>query len=314
MKKLISILILVFVQLNAIRSQNMVQNPSFENMSNCPTTLDQLGFSNGWNSYLESPDYFNSCSTIGLGVPSNAIGYQQASDGEAYAGFIAYGTGGQAREIVGGLLTQSLSIGQLYYVSLKVALAEFDATSTQYVPCNKIGVRFSTTPFSTLTPVPIDNYAHIYTNTIISDTLNWTVITGTFVADSGYKYIMIGNFFDDANTDTIYRPNGVYGYYFVDEVCVTTTSNNCSTINNTIHLEQGNDKIKLFPNPANEFLTIDCDFDCNIILTDHVGKVVYSATFNYKKHINLKSFENGIYFLQTQIEGKSFTNKIIINH
>jgi hypothetical protein len=41
------------------------------------------------------------------------------------------------------------------------------------------------------------------TNNIITDTLNWTLITGTFVASGHEKFMVIGNFKSDAATNTI---------------------------------------------------------------------------------------------------------------
>src|SRR5690606_33046643 len=38
---------------------------------------------------------------------------------------------------------------------------------------------------------------------IISDTLNWIAITGTFVANGTEKYLLLGNFLSNANTDTL---------------------------------------------------------------------------------------------------------------
>ena len=39
---------------------------------------------------------------------------------------------------------------------------------------------------------------------IITDTLNWTLVTGTFVAQGTEKFMVIGNFESDANTDTVF--------------------------------------------------------------------------------------------------------------
>jgi hypothetical protein len=41
------------------------------------------------------------------------------------------------------------------------------------------------------------------TNNIITDTLNWTLITGTFIASGHEKFMVIGNFKSDAATNTI---------------------------------------------------------------------------------------------------------------
>src|SRR6218665_534022 len=42
-----------------------------------------------------------------------------------------------------------------------------------------------------------------YTNGIIIDTLNWTPISGTFVATGGEKYMVLGNFRSNSTTNTL---------------------------------------------------------------------------------------------------------------
>ena len=203
MKKINIITIIITAMLCLListgKAQNLVPNPSFEDTVHCPTTLDQINYSTGWSTYCVTPDYYNACNGNVLGVPSNGIGYQAAASGNGYAGFTAYNVGGFAREIIGRQLSQTLLIGQTYYVSIKVSLAEFEGPPPQFVPCNKVGAKFSTIPYSASNPAPVNNFAHVYTNTIIGDTTNWTTIKGFFMADSSYQFIMIGNFFDDAH-------------------------------------------------------------------------------------------------------------------
>jgi len=95
---------------------------------------------------------------------------------------------------------------------------------------NKTGVLFSTVPYSYSNPPPRNNFAHIYTDSIITDTAGWTTISGTFVADSAYEYIIIGNFFDNSHTDTLLFDSLTFcvPYYYIDDVCVAIDSNNCS--------------------------------------------------------------------------------------
>ena len=68
---------------------------------------------------------------------------------------------------------------------------------------NKLGAKFSTVSYSYSNPIQINNFAHVYSDSVIKDTTSWTLIKGEFTADSAYQYISIGNFFDDINTDTI---------------------------------------------------------------------------------------------------------------
>src|SRR3972149_1459638 len=59
---------------------------------------------------------------------------------------------------------------------------------------------------------------------IITDIKNWTLISGEYIAVGGEKYLTIGNFRNDANTqrDTI-NPNAPWwnsAYYYIDDVSV----------------------------------------------------------------------------------------------
>lgn len=297
-KKIFLTFYLLSLHFSFYSQSNLVPNPGFETYTVCPTTSDQINRAIGWSSYKESPDYFNNCSTGGLGLPSNVAGYQNANSGVAYAGIVAYSSAGFAREIMGSQLTQTLVVGAKYYVSLNVSLAEFDANTKQFIPCDKIGVKFSKVPFSTVTPTPINNVSHVYTNSIISDTLNWTTIKGVFFADSAYKYIMVGNFFDDANTDTIYRASGVYSYFFVDDICVSTDSMTCYTSTGFNFLEDKKN-ITVFPNPISSFVSIEWKTDSENILTlyNSIGENILKKSFTNFLEIDVSLFPNGIYFL-----------------
>ncbi|HLG35281.1 MAG TPA: T9SS type A sorting domain-containing protein [Bacteroidia bacterium] len=301
----------------AAQAQNLVPNPSFEDTVACPTTLDQIYNATGWSSYSISPDYYNVCNGGFLSVPENVVGYQLASSGEAYTGFIGYDVNGFVREIIGRQLSQNLVIGQQYFVSIKVSLAEYTSSFPQFIPCNKIGVKFSTTSFSTTNPVPINNYAHVYTDSIISDTMNWTTIRGSFIADSSYQYIMLGNFFDDAQTDTVSTPNGVKSYFFIDAICVSTDSLYCATgipteVPTGEFLVERN--INIFPNPCSAILSVELKEKDESLLTISTitGQKVFTQNFTGKIVINTSTLPGGIYFISLQSKKQITNYKIII--
>ncbi|HRD53362.1 MAG TPA: T9SS type A sorting domain-containing protein [Flavobacteriales bacterium] len=71
---------------------------------------------------------------------------------------------------------------------------------------------------------PLPGYAHVYGTDVVEDTLGWTVISGSFLADSAYRYVVVGNFFSDEETNwSLMDPNGTgyLAYYYIDEVCVS---------------------------------------------------------------------------------------------
>jgi hypothetical protein len=310
MKEIRLIIYLCFASFFSSGQTNLVPNPSFEIQSACPTTLDQTTLATGWSSYGGSTDYYHFCGAAGLGVPSNGIGYQAAATGSAYAGFIAYDINAQTREVLGIQLTQILNIGQVYYISLKVSLAEFDAQNKQYVPCNKIGARFSIGPYTVASPAPVDNIAHVYTNSKISDTLNWTTISGAFICDANYQYLMIGNFFDDSQTDTTYRSNGIRSYFFVDDVCVSTSSATCYESTSIQENKEYQTKIYL---DENSVLKIFSDSDYYVDIMDCLGKIVVGPQKNVCR-IDVSNLANGVYFTTIVQAKKRITKKLIINH
>ncbi|MEO8087776.1 MAG: T9SS type A sorting domain-containing protein [Bacteroidota bacterium] len=215
--------VLVSVNTNA---QNLVSNPGFETFSTCPNNASQLDFATGWISSSYSPDYFDACGGNGTtaGAPANICGYQQPASGDGYIGMLCYGSFASTlianlREYATGTLTTPLTVGVTYNVSFKVVLMNMSSHQ-----CDHVGAKFMTT---STTNLGITNSAQVFSTVPISDTLNWTTISGTFVADSAYNFIVIGNHFDDASTfaDSIQPVTfGWNAYYFIDDVEVTELS------------------------------------------------------------------------------------------
>ena len=96
MKKINTIYILItgFILLvanNSLHGQNLVPNPSFEEINYCPSTLIEIQASKNWMNFGNSPDYFNACATNGVNVPNCEFGFQYAhAGGYAYAGLTTY--------------------------------------------------------------------------------------------------------------------------------------------------------------------------------------------------------------------------------
>lgn len=240
MKKIYSLLLVCFI-INDIEAQvNLVPNPSFEEYSLCPglnggnaNTLDY------WDIDINTVDNFNSCDTnypFNAGIPDNVFGSQCASLGNGYAGFFFYGSNGfeDAREMFGGSLSSPLVIGQKYFISYKVSSAE-----SSYSVNNMLGLRFTnrnlinaSNPQIILPPPFVDNAAHIFSTAIVSDTLGWTQIKGSFVSDSVYNNFLIGCFYTHEQIDTIVKPgfNFCKSYYYLDDVCISTDSLICENI------------------------------------------------------------------------------------
>lgn len=305
---------------------NLVPNPSFESYTLCPDNWAQITRASGWNTAGASPDYYNACASAGsFSVPGNAQGYQLAADGNAYVGIRTYARGDNSnysiyREVIVSSLSSSLTIGQKYFVSFKVSLTLNNIESG--VAVNKTGALFTTYPLvytgtdSTDAMPTNKNFAHIYTDSIITDTANWTMIAGSFVADSGYSHIYIGNFFENQNTDTIiFNPDSLIGccsYYYVDDVRVSTDSNFVYT---EIQEESLKNNLNIYPNPVTDYFHINQAFPepYDLVIYNALGQKLFQekniAVQN--KAINATLFTNGILFLTIKSSSQSINYKVV---
>jgi gliding motility-associated-like protein len=206
---------------NYILSQNLVPNWSFEKYSACPNGYTQITNAIGWYpSYVDNccgyqVEYLNACGTPGFQVPSNVWGNHTASTGQAYMAQVTMAptVTTNYRENIYTKLISPLVPGETYYVSMKVVSAT-DCENTT----NNDGIKFSTNSFFS-----VNNIAAVHSTVVITDQVNWTTISGCYMADSAYTYIGVGNFFDDAHTTMSYSCSScsnVYPGYYVDDISV----------------------------------------------------------------------------------------------
>lgn len=305
---------------------NLVNNPGFEIYSTCPSNFAQINYCNGWVG--ASAEYFNSCALTStqVSIPYNIGGYQQPSNGNAYAAFgiyfsPAYVGGNNVREFAEGALTNSLNIGTKYYVSFNVSMA-INSASKLNCASNNIGAMFSTVLYTWSSPAPITNNPKVYTPTVIADSSNWTRVSGSFFADSAYTFIIIGNFFDNNLTDTLIMDGDIYcntAYYYLDDVCVSTDSLTC---NGPIGIETFHYKhtdFNLYPNPAQDMIFYEITLKNNesglIHIYDLLGKLVIMRQLNpgfNKTAFDLTNFSTGVYLYKVTINSQVKTCKKLI--
>lgn len=250
----ISVFLLFFIRIFA--QTNLVPNPSFENFTICPNSFGFESYVLDWKSARSTPDYFNSCATnSSVSTPKNLYGFQTPYNGNGYIGMLTYRSDNASlTEAACVQLNQALVKGQKYFVSFRVSLTLENFTESKTAH-NKIGVKFSTTGYSSLTPAPLSNFAHVYTDSIIKDTLKWTLVKGAFISDSNYTHLTLGNFFQKQYIDSIVFGSNFGGYYYFDDVCVSLDSNTCYS---SISIEElgFSNSFLIFPNPANETIYI----------------------------------------------------------
>jgi gliding motility-associated-like protein len=211
--------------------QNLINNPSAEQYTSCPTGGGQINKAIYW--FLPTPfgssDFFNTCATnTYITIPTNIFGTQTPRTGNSYLGLVAFGgvntTGNIAKEYIGNSLKTTLKPNKTYCLNYHVSLAE----ASRYASAN-IGVYFSkdsvvyhtsSSPFPIVSPISFEN------SFVIADTLNWTKIEGTYLAIGNENFITIGNFHSEATTTTIQVkpldpiPGNNAAYYYIDDVSV----------------------------------------------------------------------------------------------
>lgn len=273
----------------------------------------------GWDSYRSTPDYYNSCASYfsGASVPTNIGGFQFAATGNGYAGFYSYNpSSNPTRETIGRALSSTLNIGTKYFVSFKVSLCSIDSALCFNTATDHLGILFSTIPHSMTSPSSINNFAHVYTNTIITDTLNWTKVFGSFTADSTYQYLIIGNFFDDATTNKTFYFNQTLraSYYYVDDICVSTDS---SFAQNWTGIANYKDQktFQVFPNPASDKIYIQSpvNFSLAIKLFDNSGRQIKNMTLTQNKYLDTSDLTDGLYFVEIKHSDMTEVRKIVIS-
>jgi hypothetical protein len=296
---------------------NLVPNPSFEIKDTCPDDVAQITRVKNWISPTTgTPDYYNKCCPFGnlyVGVPENILGYQKAINNDsAYVGLIAFEKGSlNYKEYIQAKLTNTLTISQKYYITLYVSLTNNSKYSTDDIGIYLSKSAVTRADYYTLNFIPqVENLQGYF----LSDTINWMKVSGSFIADSSYQYITVGNFKNDANTDTmnIYSNNvSTDIYYYVDDVCVSTDSLAC---NNLVGIQTNASYQSLFfYNTATKKIIVTENGYYNIEILDLSGHIIEEMKLYGSQKIDVSKYEYGCYIVGLKNEKSSFYKKIIIN-
>lgn len=225
----LSVVLCACISINGYAQINLVQNPSFENISSCPTQYNQINLAVGWDTLINGgggkPETYNSCANPNtyVGVPVNSYGlsYQLAKTGVSYASMGLYVNPFfySQREYIQNTLIRPLEIGKNYCVTFFVSLNN----RCQYA-IDELGAYFDNGIISTPTFGVFVANPQIKSPTGIfySDTLNWMKVQGSFIASDAFAYLTLGNFRSNANTNKIEIANGrgELAEYYIDDVSV----------------------------------------------------------------------------------------------
>lgn len=159
-----------------------------------------------------------------------------------------------------------------------------------------------------------NNFAHFFVNDIVTDTSSWTTFTGSFIADSAYQYLYLGNFFSDLNTDTLKVYQNIWNsndecyqsYYNIDDIYVST---------DPLSLNELESNILIYPTVTQSkiFVKNDSEKALSISLTNSIGKVVYEFEgISSELEIDISNLQKGTYIIYSISENNRLSSKKII--
>lgn len=305
MKKIFTPIVLFAILLlgyNKVVAQNLVPNNGFEIQDTCPA-VSQITLAPPWNSATSgTPDLFNST----CGSQNSA-----ARTGIGSSGLYLYSTFPNNREYMQAPLTSPLVGGQTYCVSFYVIRANF-----RYA-INRVGAYFSVGSVSQATTSTLSFTPQVQNppSTMLSNS-GWILVTGSFTASGGEDHIIIGNFSNDANTDTLVvnaASSSKVAIYRFDDISVTTCANN--GVND---LTETSNNISVYPVPANNYISVLAENGSsfsNYQLFNTSGQIVKSEGMNGMStnlYLEINDLADGIYFLKLDTPAGIVNKKIQI--
>jgi hypothetical protein len=302
--------------------QNLVPNPSFEEYEECPLSTAELALQTNWESWQETPDYFNECNNVingNAGVPENSWGYQLPITGVSYMALATYANyAPDIREYAAVPLTMPLIIGQEYRVFFYASLYDGGVKSDARCATNHIGLRFFKNPeYNNLgNPLQPDNFAHIDYDLVIADSDNWTFVEGWFIADDNYNWLAIGNFFDGENTtvEVLNALENYVAYYYIENICVSSTPEDCNILLMSEEIRK-EPILKVLSNPFFDDLIIQNERHSKLVISvfDTIGQLVATNQGNkFSFTFETTTWQKGLYFLVARDENDNIqTIKIL---
>jgi OmpA-OmpF porin, OOP family len=198
MKKLFLSTFILFS--NFIFSQNLILNPSFEDISACPLKYGELKKAKFWQSpSFATPDLFYNCDTVGQNTMWKIeVKNELSNTGNGFVGIVSlFDQYYSHQEYIQGQLYAPLEKDKVYTLKFKIKIAD----SSNYF-LNEISIAFSKN--AQLKTKWIRGYDILYCDncvTIVDSSglrkNQWIEVSSNYQARGGEKYITIGQF---ANT------------------------------------------------------------------------------------------------------------------
>lgn len=227
-------------------AQNLVPNPGFETTLGAPTVAGQWSLAQPWLGLNGTADlYVRNQTSLPvvpcdvINIPSNVAGYcNERNNGKNYMG-LQFDLLNGYREYISVPLAIPLVAGGVYRLEFYAQLAD----SARFA-CNSLGMLLTNNIPTQPGTGAINFPPHLESSAQITDTNNWTLVTGMYQAFGGENYVTLGVFRDD-NDPVLQKTN--YGtrnsncssidnsaYYFIDDVVVRKVDVTINILGDTI--------------------------------------------------------------------------------
>lgn len=205
---------------------NYISNGGFEVLISNTITSGGFNLAKYWSATDTTKSGYFFCSTTPsiANAPYISTGFQYPRNGYSFAlsQFYCDTCPGNPRGYPRNRLKQMLQPSKVYCAKYHVV-----NTNNNRVAIDKYGMYFGDATLDTITkcldPITYLNPQVENQSGIITDTLNWIAVSGTFVATGSEKYCLLGNFRTNAATNTLllqpafpFNSNDVY----IDDVSV----------------------------------------------------------------------------------------------
>lgn len=133
------------------------------------------------------------------------------------------------------------------------------------------------------------------TNTVANTWEELTFVFPGIVNANNYKRVVVFCNFGEA---------GVGENYYFDDIRLNIPLS---------YIENQKDDLKIYPNPCNDFVTIDTkEIGSTSALYNSIGQLIETFKLNFETNLlNVSNLENGIYFLNIEMNGNILRKKII---
>lgn len=297
-------------------AQNLIPNFGFEEQDMpCDGFLSYTGIA-----YWITVDcglgggYYHVCSTLNgfpqTGTPDNLWGTQEPVDGSGYSSMTTYSpvSSFPPATYLSVPLLEPLTEGIEYCFSMHLSLAEHSAfrTSTLWV----IGTSYFPTACNGNDTLNWPTEAQLQLNTFEVDTAEWSLLSGSFVADGGEVYLTVGDFSSPSAPDTTFigvsTLSAQRAVYYVDALELRTCESGVA--------ELSNDGIAIYPNPAADNVNLivpDSRRDLDITITDVTGRLVYKGTSHATQVVlDASLWARGYY--SVQVEAEKYSSRTVL--